>query len=479
MRCRALLCAVLVATAARADLAQDFDAGRQAYQAGKFTEAVAAFRACVQASPTDPLFATWYGTALLQAGQTRDAIGVFQDEVAAHPGNAAGHNNLGLAWYRLGSAGMAEAEFRKALAGDPGMSSARFNLSAILIADGKLTEAEALWLERTAAAPGDLRARAALATVLEAQKRYPDAYAEVTQALGPRPKEPTLQAQAARLQVRLGQVDEGIAAFAALGSLPPASTEEFAIALIAAGRPKNALDLLSAADLRPRLSTYGLAALADSLAASGRWEEMIAVLTELAARPEFASLWKPADRARVLAHLAWGAARNQDNATAKARADEALALDPTNVLAASIVGYLKGEGDPLADMEKAVSLGTASLDVMRAYAQRAVGVAGYQPPAKALDALLKVGTEDADQLVRVAILLMRTKRFQDAVSQLAKAIELSPESAGAHNNLGVAYEALGRIDDAVKEYTLALRLDGDSAQARKNLARLRGGGGGG
>jgi tetratricopeptide (TPR) repeat protein len=180
----------------------------------------------------------------------------------------------------------------------------------------------------------------------------------------------------------------------------------------------------------------------------------------------------------VLAHLAWGAARNQDPATAKARADEALALDPTSVLAASIVGYLKGEGDPLPEMEAAVVRGTASLDMVRAYAQRAVAVPGYQAPGPALDALLKVGTEDTDQLVRVAILLMRAKRIPEAATVLQKAVELKPENAAAHNNLGVVYEALGRIDDAVKEYTLVLRLDGDSSQAKANLARVRGGGGG-
>lgn len=482
MRSVALVALVgFAATLAGADLQRDFEDGRAAYREGRYDEAAALFLACLDQDPQSELIGTWAGTALLQAGRPREALEVLQRVVSAHPTSAVAHNNLGLAWEALGASDVTVmSQYEKALAHDPGFHEAMHNLARYLIQRGEPERAAAVWRQRIAAEPGDARAHAGLAIVLEATGRYVEALAEVQAALGPRGTDARLRAQMARLRVLSGDLDGGLSDFDLLeleGSLRPEDTEAFALALLAAGRNRRALEILEDPQTRPHLTARGLAGLAEALRAAERWEAMRSALSELVADRTFPR-WAVEDQARIHGQLAWLANQSGDAQAARASALRALDLDPYEPVAKSVLEALGEPATSLVPLERAILSGSATLGRVRAYIEQAAARSGYIAPEAVLDALRGTGSDDTDLLLRLGVLFLRSKRAEDAMALFGRAAELAPESAMPRNNLGLAYEALGRPDDAAEQYALAIRLDPECAPARENLRRLRGAGSG-
>jgi len=468
-----VLVSALACAAAWADVSADFDAGRQAYREGRWTDALRLFEACRAASPGDATIAQWDGAVLLRLGRGSEALAVLEPVVRADPRNTAALTNVATAWRLMGSDQSAEENLRRALTVDPSYSLARANLASLLMATGRAPEAGDLWRERLSADPSDVTAHLGLAGVLEAQSRYEDALAEL-RGCG---SGPAAAAMIAVLLVLTGDTEAGIQAFGAVSDPAPDVVERFCGALVDRGAVQEAVARLGVPSVRAGLSAYGLAVLAKALASLQRWDELGPALQDLIKTTEFQTRWRPSDKAPVYAHLAYLAAKEGDAATAHTCAEAALNLDPGQRLARWIESSGSVE-DPLRALERAATQPTATIEDLKTYAVLAAGTPGYVAPPQALTVLLGVGTQDPELLARLGVILLRAGRFQEAADKLSQAADIVPGDAAVHNNLGVAYEALGRTDDAEREYAQAVRADPGSREAQANLQRVRSGRGG-
>jgi Flp pilus assembly protein TadD len=476
MRLALSLCVLLLATwgAAAQDATRDFQAGRDAYREGRQQDAVDRFLACARERPDDPLVNSWLATSLLAVGRAQEAATLLQGVIAVQPGDAVAHTNLGLAYQGMNLVDAAVLEYQEAMRLDPTLWDARNNLATANVALGRLADAEALWRDQLALAPGDRAATLSLALLFERGQRY----AEAKQLLAPQPgtvAEPLFAPHLARVLVLAGEPDAGLAAMAALESersLPPRVREDFAVALVQAGRIQDALARLEDPTLRGALTARGLTAYAEALGTQQRWLDMFTALSEVSRAPDFQQRWLPAERATVFARLAWLAERAGDKPAAESHARAALGLDPAQATALAVLQRLGLGQDELRDLEATMAAGSPSLQTIQRYAELACGRAGYQSQPAALTVLEQVGSEDVVLLNRIAVLLLRGGRAQPAMERLSRAIGLDDTNAIAHNNLGVAYEILGRLEEATREYSIAVRLDPASKEAQANLARM-------
>jgi tetratricopeptide (TPR) repeat protein len=78
-------------------------AGRLAFSAGRYTEAVESFQKAIKADPGAPGARVNLGTALVQLKQYRQAITQFQAAIQLAPDNAAAHFNLGMMYGSFGN----------------------------------------------------------------------------------------------------------------------------------------------------------------------------------------------------------------------------------------------------------------------------------------------------------------------------------------------------------------------------------------
>jgi tetratricopeptide (TPR) repeat protein len=106
-----------------------------------FADDVAAYTRLARAEPSNPLRRDVLGGLYLQAGRLEEAVAEFRASLDANPDSAPTRYNLGLALSRRGLREEAIAQFERALRIDPEHGEAQNNLGVLLFALGRRNEA--------------------------------------------------------------------------------------------------------------------------------------------------------------------------------------------------------------------------------------------------------------------------------------------------------------------------------------------------
>jgi protein O-GlcNAc transferase len=142
-------------------VAKDFQAAVAAQQAGRFEEAIAAYRRVIGREPTHDAAQANLATCLKNAGKMDEAVAQFQRAVKSPVAGAEVWFNFGNLLRDMGRVAEARQAYRKALEKQPGLQPASVNLARMLTAvatrlfhDGKAKEAEAAFRESMQLQPG-------------------------------------------------------------------------------------------------------------------------------------------------------------------------------------------------------------------------------------------------------------------------------------------------------------------------------------
>jgi tetratricopeptide (TPR) repeat protein len=153
------------------------------YNAGKWSQLVAASDRVIARYPRNLLGWRASGKALLQLGKLREAIESLGKVVKLAPGDADAHNDLGSALFDVGRADDSVASYRRAVQLNPRASEAYANLGRALSALGQFEEAAACCRQAIAVNPGSAVAHNNLGNVLGELGRPAEAEACYRQAL--------------------------------------------------------------------------------------------------------------------------------------------------------------------------------------------------------------------------------------------------------------------------------------------------------
>lgn len=139
--------------------------------------AIRLIRDAVEHDPDNPIYHANLGNVLKDAGRLTDAIAAYRRALALHPGYAEIHNNLG---YALQASGMIEegiGHYRKAITLRPADYRAHYNLGNALFLIGKSEEAIAAFREAATLNPQFANTWDHLGTVLQRLGRHAEAEA--------------------------------------------------------------------------------------------------------------------------------------------------------------------------------------------------------------------------------------------------------------------------------------------------------------
>jgi tetratricopeptide (TPR) repeat protein len=198
--------------------------------AGDLPAALAAAREACAAAPGAPAPHYAMGEICTSLGDDAGAVAAFVEALRRAPGWADAWVNLGLARYRQGAMWAAKQAMREALRAAPGHPAATANLGAFLRITGEAEAGEALLRETLERNPEAIGARLNLVADLLQRERGAEALALLDAApLSPAvPPEWHLARVLAFLQLgRAGPARAALAAFAALGPIPPAMAPLF------------------------------------------------------------------------------------------------------------------------------------------------------------------------------------------------------------------------------------------------------------
>lgn len=167
------------ATEGSSDVAELYQAGLDAYEAGNSLRARTLLRRVVTADPQHRLAWNELGRAYMATGELDSAIAAFQRQNAINPYSPFAHNNLGLALWRLGRRAEAADAFRRQITVSPLDRRAHANLGRLAIEMGHDSEA----------------------------------VAELQTAMSVSPDNPTLAVDLGRAHLAAGRADQALAQF--------------------------------------------------------------------------------------------------------------------------------------------------------------------------------------------------------------------------------------------------------------------------
>lgn len=220
------------------------------------------------------------GQVAFRAGRFAEAVEAFRAAVEANPESVPARVNLGAALRAAGDRDGAVAEFRAALERDPDNATAHFNLGSILAADGAWAEAAGELAEAADRVPDDAEAHRLLAEALRRTGRPAEAIPHFAIAARLAPQDEGLRVEGAATLVDLGRyADARRVLEAAQAALPTSGAIALALARLLAAAPDLAVrDGARAVDLAQRVfaasaTPFHGETLTMALAEVGRCEE--------------------------------------------------------------------------------------------------------------------------------------------------------------------------------------------------------------
>jgi tetratricopeptide (TPR) repeat protein len=181
------------------------------HQAGRLTEAEAAYRAILGQHPDHADALHYLGVLLHQRGDDASAAPLLDRALALTPEIAACWSHRGLVAVALGDMAHAIECQEHALALDPAFSNARNNLAVALQKSGRVEEAIEQYKMLLAQDPGFADARTNLGAALSAAKRHDEALAAFYEAIARNPGNQTAQFGAGNALRSLKRLDESAA----------------------------------------------------------------------------------------------------------------------------------------------------------------------------------------------------------------------------------------------------------------------------
>ena len=139
--------------------------GKLAFEANRYTEAVAEFRKAVAAKPDNVTARINLGAALSQTGDVKGAIEQFEEAIRLEPGRVNAHYNLAVLFAKENKHAEAINHLHPVLSADPGDITARLLLARELMKSGKLDDSLAQFV-RVYQTTGDVQHGALVAFAL-------------------------------------------------------------------------------------------------------------------------------------------------------------------------------------------------------------------------------------------------------------------------------------------------------------------------
>jgi len=281
------------------------------------------------------------GLLYLGEGQPSKAVQALKNAALYGPDSPALRLAMGRAYALGGAAAQAEEQFRQTLALAPGLPAALWSLSDLLMKAGRGTEAEPLLLALIEARPDDALAWERLGVLRRERGDSTGALAAFTEAAGRLPDHPRTIGNLAAGLIEAGRAGEALARLEPILTAHPEDAgliRNRALALVRTGQAAASLPLyegLLADAAAPDLSRD----YAQALITAGRPGEAVTVLTAVTdAAPDDLKSW-------FLLGEAARAAGEPERAEAAYR--QCLTLDPADSLGASpALAVLTGEGGP-------------------------------------------------------------------------------------------------------------------------------------
>lgn len=402
-----------------------FNAAQALQSAGRFVEAIAAYRLLLPAYPDRATILANIAACLRQTGQLTAALEVYASALALLPQNAAIWFNAANAYAAAKQMQLAEQTYRHALSVDPDLTAAWFNL-------GRLLQAEA---------------------------RYEDAEAAYAQVLRIASDHATAQMNRGNTLRALGRVNEAVEAHHQAVALAPDRAEAWmnlGNALVEQGNKGEARSAYShALELRndlhsARLALMGLLHQAEESAQAETLLEQ--ALTRYPHEPNY--LFERARRYIT-------ANRKRDALPLLERAANAA---PDDARIANALGIaLEANSQPeaaLAAFSRAIRLDSKLAIAYANYGQLARQSGRIKEGIDALRRAVALAPEDASACGNLIDALVSTGHLGEAIA-LAKQVlarELI-ESSVVHTALGHAYNSAGRSTESLEqlEYALAAK----------------------
>ena len=223
--------------------------GQMAFRAGRYDQAVTAFRAALAALPDSVRARVNLGSALAQAGDREAAVAIYREALELDPDNATARFNLGVLLAQAGDAAGAAKELATAVEAEPGDVEARLELARTLRRQGRREEALDHATRVVELDPAREDARLLAAQILVAQGRFGEARQRLEAAHAVMPEAGRIAAALAKLLAAgpdLGERDGARAldlAFAVFrATRDPRHAETVAMALAEVGRCDEAAD---------------------------------------------------------------------------------------------------------------------------------------------------------------------------------------------------------------------------------------------
>ena len=236
-------------------LSQQINIALQHHQAGRLSEAEAAYREILAVDPENIDALHFSGVIAYQRGENEQAAEWISRALARNASNAPAHNNLGNVLVRQGKLEEAIACYRKALALQPDYVDAHINLGAAFRARGELDEAVACYQRALSLAPDIPTIHSNLGNLLSDRGKPEEAIARYRKALALKPDFAEAHSNLGSVLTDQGRVDEAIACHRRALALKPdfyVAHNNLGDALFASGRPKEAEEsYLRALRLKP------------------------------------------------------------------------------------------------------------------------------------------------------------------------------------------------------------------------------------
>jgi len=191
------------------------------YQAGRFAEAEAGFRAVVEAKPQQTEAWFWLALTVDQLGRPADSVSYYEHVLALDPQSAEAHGNLGSVFLKLGRYEAAIAHHRQSLELIPDNAKAHYNLAIALYEHNQVDEAITYYQRAIELMPEYANAHHNLGMALYRQGQTPEAIAAYRTAIELEPNHASARNSLGVALYQANQVTEAIEQYRAAIALQP------------------------------------------------------------------------------------------------------------------------------------------------------------------------------------------------------------------------------------------------------------------
>lgn len=448
--------------------------GQLLLKVGRRGEGLAALRAAVERTGSDPHVLFEVAEALRASGAYVDAVGFFRQGLALDPKSRPGRLALAETLLLAGQYPEAVAAIDALLKEDPNDPRAwgaradafralarpaevLYSLKAILLLEPQngpaLLEKARLHLDRH-----------------EPREAY-EALAALTSSGGPEASDGAVWLQLGDLASELGEIEAANHAYERAAQLDPAHASEIRLRRarlrLTAGRPDLALEVLdapeegAAAGAERPIATLLLRA--EVLTALERPADAQSVLEGVRQREPRSPI--------VLSGLARALLDQGKHADARALLLEALPQVPPQeslyLLLAEAETGLGQLDEATASLRKGVQLLPKSLPLLRRLGEQLIAQEAWPDAAGALNRAIALEGQDVTLLLRAGYVAERLGHPNEALVQYERATQVAPANKDAWNQRGLALLAVGRPEEALPSFERALALDSDFTAAKE------------